>query len=260
MIYNRSEVLAHADAEAVANALGIPIKRHGRFKQILCPGHMEYFGKPDTSYGNCVLTEKGYHCFACNRSVNVFDMVMETKGCSFHDALEFVAGVSGVEGEEISGKSGKKSKKVKRFRNPLFNKDELALIGIAAFGRETPIKQEVLKEDAKNPINKHELHRFRLSDESHGMLEMSNEKYFSLYDLETHDFDTFFEMLRGKMKEAMNKRNEAIELIDKAKKGNKLYPYKDDIIQVYLSEIAKIRKMAYKLMEAKQKRIKEKAS
>ena len=241
MFYNRREVLNAADSETVANALGIPVKQNGRLKQILCPGHLTYFGKPDMQYGNCVLTEKGYHCFACNRTVNMFDMVMEVKGCSFHDAIEFVAGLS-----------GKEFHNVQEYRKPIFSKEELELIGITCFNKSYAIKKEVLKGEVENIINKHDLHRFKLSDNEYGLLEAEKVKY-SLYELEMEDFDTFYEMLRGKMKEAVDKRNEIISQVDKIQEGNKLYSYKDGIIKQYLNEISQIKKMALKLIEKRQK-------
>lgn len=68
----------------------------GRY-HIHCPGHLSRLGKADRRDSSCVLTEKGYHCFSCGESVDVFQMVQELTGWGFPDCVAYVAKQAGVE-------------------------------------------------------------------------------------------------------------------------------------------------------------------
>lgn len=91
------KLISSIDAVTVAEGIGIDIKRKGRYNFILCPGHAERLGYPDTNASNCVLTAKGYHCFGCNVTKDMFGMVMEYLGVDFPHALNIVAELAGGE-------------------------------------------------------------------------------------------------------------------------------------------------------------------
>ena len=63
--------------------LGIDHEIKGSYTYIKCPGHLKRVGKVDNNFGNCILTEKGYHCFACKggTTVGLIDMVQELQDC-----------------------------------------------------------------------------------------------------------------------------------------------------------------------------------
>ena len=91
------KLIASIDAITVAEGIGMDIKRKGKYNFILCPGHSERLGHPDTNASNCVLTAKGYHCFGCNTTKDMFAMVMEYLGVDFPHALNIVAELAGGE-------------------------------------------------------------------------------------------------------------------------------------------------------------------
>lgn len=93
------KLIASIDAIIVAEGIGMDIKRKGKYNFILCPGHAERLGYPDTNASNCVLTAKGYHCFGCNVTKDMFAMVQEYLGVDFPHALNIVADLAG--GEEF---------------------------------------------------------------------------------------------------------------------------------------------------------------
>lgn len=83
------------DPVEVAKALGIRIYPRGNRNFICCPGHEVRLGRKDLNPTNAILTEKGYHCFACGVSVGVVDMVREITGSSFKEAVNFLASLNG---------------------------------------------------------------------------------------------------------------------------------------------------------------------
>jgi hypothetical protein len=95
IMIDKELLLEEADAITVAEYLGMEMQKKGSNIFICCPGHEKRLGKPDTRISNCVLVEKGYKCFACNKYVGVIDMVMEYTGCSYPEALTIVADACG---------------------------------------------------------------------------------------------------------------------------------------------------------------------
>ena len=85
---------AHADAIEIARAIGMELKRKGKTMYCTCPSHKKVLGREDNNIGNCVIDARGYHCFACNSSGNVFDMVMDFRECSFSEAVKIVDGLT----------------------------------------------------------------------------------------------------------------------------------------------------------------------
>lgn len=89
------KLVTSIDAVTVAEGIGMDIKRKGNYNFILCPGHAKELGYSDTNASNCVLTAKGYHCFGCNLTKNMFVMVQEYLGVDFPHALRIVADLAG---------------------------------------------------------------------------------------------------------------------------------------------------------------------
>src|SRR5882672_5082083 len=69
----------------------VPIKRHGREFQALCPFHKE------KSPSFTVSDEKGfYHCFGCGAHGDAIGFVMRSEALSFPDAVERLAREAGL--------------------------------------------------------------------------------------------------------------------------------------------------------------------
>lgn len=80
--------------EVVRNT--VPLKLKGRDWWGCCPFH----GEKTSSFH--VREEQGYyHCFGCGAHGNVFDFVKETRGGSFPEAVEYLAGVAGVQLQRV---------------------------------------------------------------------------------------------------------------------------------------------------------------
>lgn len=86
-----------ADAETVAEYMGMQVVHKGRYNYIKCPGHIHRLGKEDTHIGNAVLTRRGYRCYACGEFVPLPQMVMEYMQCSKADAYSIIAKAMGGE-------------------------------------------------------------------------------------------------------------------------------------------------------------------
>lgn len=84
---------AIADAvnmQELVQELGIPYKIIGANMCIICPKHN------DRSFGSCIVFEKNIFCFACSESLNAIDLVMETNGCNFMDAVKYLSDFYGL--------------------------------------------------------------------------------------------------------------------------------------------------------------------
>jgi len=77
----------------VAKAIGMDIQdddHYGKRKvSVLCPGHN------DRHHGSCYLTQTGCHCYVCNKSFDIFEMVMLHCGINFPEAAGMVADLCG---------------------------------------------------------------------------------------------------------------------------------------------------------------------
>ena len=88
-MFDLEKLQEDADCFVVAEELGINVTKKGTRYLILCPNH------PDRRIGSCFLNHRGYKCFSCNHTGNVFDFVMKTKDISFGEAVETVAEICG---------------------------------------------------------------------------------------------------------------------------------------------------------------------
>ncbi len=123
--YDEERILEEADAEAVFEFLGLEIRRSGSRRQIYCPGHEKRLGKPDRKMGSCFITPKGYHCYACDVTVNLVNAVMEIEDCTYKEALGIIADSLG--GRELYTTSGKKEASE---TEKILKEDDLKLIGL----------------------------------------------------------------------------------------------------------------------------------
>jgi len=122
-----TKLMNDANAETVAEYIGIRIQYKGNRKYILCPGHKNRLGKDDRKIGNCVLADHGYRCFACGETVGLVQMVMEQTGCSKGEAFGIIGDAMGgrdLYQDDATQKSGIKGPKER------LTKEELDLLGI----------------------------------------------------------------------------------------------------------------------------------
>lgn len=84
------EVLSRASLSDVIGEV-VQLRRAGRNLIGLCPFHSERTGSFN------VREDQGfYHCFGCGKSGNVISFIMEYRGLSFPESVEFLAGRLGV--------------------------------------------------------------------------------------------------------------------------------------------------------------------
>lgn len=95
MRYDADRIIEDADPLEVVSALGMDSQKRGKNVFIRCPGHLSRMGHIDEHMSNAWLTRNGYYCSSCGKAVSVIEMVMEVKGCSYWEALAFVADLNG---------------------------------------------------------------------------------------------------------------------------------------------------------------------
>lgn len=84
-----SQIKDVADAETIAECLGLDIQRKGNKISILCPSH------DDQHHGSCFLTRKGFRCYACGARGDIIDLVQLANHSSFQEACEFICDIYG---------------------------------------------------------------------------------------------------------------------------------------------------------------------
>lgn len=125
--YNKDALEAIANPCEVASYLGIETRKSGAHTFIRCPMHEQTIGKADSKIGNCVLTKRGFKCFACGAFGDVFDLITAHEGCSYPEALKIVGDMyGGADGFlDQSGFANRKS------RHSL-SAEDLSLIGLSS--------------------------------------------------------------------------------------------------------------------------------
>lgn len=103
MAYNLELLREEATGIAVAEYIGMDIRRKGAYNFILCPGHPKVLGRRDNTMSNCVLTNKGYRCFSCGQSKDVFEMVSEYYEYELNQKLSFMD-ICGIIGDALGGR------------------------------------------------------------------------------------------------------------------------------------------------------------
>lgn len=244
--YKAEEVMEVSNAEDVAYALGLDVRNMGGRKGILCPGHLSYMGKTDTHFGNAVLSEKGYYCFGCNRFSNVFAMTMQVTGCTFPEAVKFVADTTGRQFTDYS-----KYKKKEKPAVSLTHHD-YELLGLTNPSRHYNIKKTVNKEEAREknmrtvPKNASNL----FVTEEYEALVYDNEGYSSLQNLLKEDKETYVALVLGKVQEAVEKREKILKVLSEE---NSIFfvivnpVYKDALIETLRTELWEIKRIAEKV-------------
>lgn len=111
------------EVETVVVALGIKYKKKGSKYWLLCPFH------DDKNIGSAFITSDGhFRCFSCNKSGDIFDVVIAANRCSFYEAVSFVASLfGGMEQFDLTDKNLYTFKKCRKY---LLSKEELNALQI----------------------------------------------------------------------------------------------------------------------------------
>jgi hypothetical protein len=105
--YDKERLLDEANARMVAEYLGMDMQYRGSIINIKCPGHKRRLGRESGSYSACMLTEKGYHCFACNKQVSLINMVIEYEDLDekFPNPADAFQEALGIIGDALGGRN-----------------------------------------------------------------------------------------------------------------------------------------------------------
>lgn len=106
---------------------------------IRCPAHKRVLGKEDRNISNCVLTKRGFHCWACGTTGDIFDMVgyyLDMPMENFADKLKVAELIAERMAPEYLG-DNEPSKRDELPQLP-FNKSDLAKIGLRDVRSFTP--------------------------------------------------------------------------------------------------------------------------
>lgn len=103
---------------------GIPVKKWGGRKSILCPLHS------DKHYGSCFLRGNHAYCHVCAKSINGIALA-QSQGYSYYGALELFAKLLGKE-DEYEQKGQKKKNKPMKVRPKILG-HELEAIGLLCY-------------------------------------------------------------------------------------------------------------------------------
>ena len=221
--YDEERILEDADSLTVAEFLGLEVRRAGNRHQIYCPGHMERLGKPDTHMGSCYLTPKGYHCYACSKTVSLPNMVMEVENCDYKEALGIIAdSIGGREHYVISGKKDYEE------HEKILGEDDLTLIGLVpTISFDIPVncaetKEEIIKFNQENMESEDENKR-RMNvtpktdpnDQSEYPMYLAvHHQTVSLKSIFQEDPVYYYFLVRNKASEAMEKYKNWAEQLD----------------------------------------------
>ena len=124
-MFDKEALREDADCIVLAEQMEIPMKRHGNKYMILCPNHA------DRHMGSCFLTSKGYQCYSCHHTGDVFDFVQKTLGVNFQEACRYIADACGGEDlYQVSTATGVSSKTNSELGLPFLPKKWQQYLGI----------------------------------------------------------------------------------------------------------------------------------
>ncbi len=146
-----SEVIDYGEPADVCDALGIEMRKSGSHIFIRCPSHMRILGKEDKKPTNCILTRKGYKCYACGASGDWLRMsadFLEMPYETWHDKYNVAIAVAKKAYPELIPKLTSRNDGDKA--DFFLTHKELSLIGLAPEKKSDPIK-EAFRYDGVDP-------------------------------------------------------------------------------------------------------------
>ena len=190
-MYNIDLLIETADPQIVAEAIGLRVERKGKNVFCQCPSHRKMLGRDDSKVSNCVLTPRGYHCFACGAKGNVVHMVMDHYNVPFVKAVKTVASITGGNFEINNEKTVKKQP---------FSAEDLALIGITSIANpDGDAGKEIIGVFKSRPETGV---FFRRGDE---YVLYSSAKRITLNDLFLENEDVYYELIEKNAKISLEK-------------------------------------------------------
>ena len=218
--YDEERILEDADSLSVAEYLGLEIRNAGKRHQIYCPGHLERLGKVDSRMGSCYLLEdgsriKGYHCYACDKTVSLPNMVMEIEDCDYKEALGIIADSIGGREHYMTSGSGKDFEE----REKILSEQDLKVIGLlTAVSFDSVMnayssKEEIQEVNKKNQESDDEdVAHITLSAKTDTSASLETPTYLavhhqtiSLKSIFQEDPEFYYYLVRTKAKESMDK-------------------------------------------------------
>lgn len=197
--YDKDRLLEEATSLMIVEYLGVDHIAKGGYVYIKCPGHLDRLGKEDAHFGNCVLTEKGYHCFACGITVNIVQMVREIQDCDYPEAL-------GIIGDALGGRnnytlSGTSIPNLEA--NKQLVQSDLELLGLKPNISIDEI--HFISNDKKYISNEGYIPKIPPNDIANEIYLATTHKSYSLRTLRIEDPCVYYTLIKNKAKEAMDK-------------------------------------------------------
>lgn len=204
MYYDKNLIYERLSGEEVAERLGLNVAYRDGRAECLCPAR----DHDDHNLGSCKITDKGCHCFACHRTFSLERMVEEARGIphtrdGYMETLKILASFAGVAPEKPG---------TSHVRAALpFTEEQLKLIGLLA--KNSRIDNVAGASDEK-PMKKDSGGRLKPlkapRDNDGNYLILGPSIRFSLSDLYKEDKEAFYEIVSGKVDEALERINQAL--------------------------------------------------
>lgn len=217
--YDIDEILENVTGREVAEYFNLDIIRKGSNDYIHCPGHLERLGKEDYKAGNCVLTEHGYHCFACHETVGILRMIEEIEGCSKYEAIGIAGDIAG--GRELYQISGEDIDSMDIQKKERLGSEDLKFIGLLKFKRRAYFPKQVITYEQTQTVDKKmsNITKHYINGENGDLdteyLLCERKKKFGINQLYQDDYDAYCILIRNKALETIRKYRELLEVFCK---------------------------------------------
>lgn len=183
--YNAETVIAAADFDTVASALGLTVGKKRNYDNVpfLCPAH------PDKKIGNCSYSKKKklWHCFACQEGGNIVQLVsicLYGDKKHFSDSLDYLGDLFGLPKEDRSARPRKPL--------PFLSMKEQETLGIHN-GNILVERIKPTEEELADPYFEYEYRDKEIAQRS------------VLMDLYENDFDAYVDLIHRKYQEKLER-------------------------------------------------------
>lgn len=218
--YDKDRLLDEANAQMVAEYLGMDMLYKGNTIQIKCPGHLKRMHHEDQNFGNCSLTEKGYHCFACHKTVGLIQMVME------YEQIDDYAEALGIIGDSLGGRENyliSGDVQIREATSKVLSNEDLELLGLKAnvsidYIESVSNNKKMLVSEELIP----KIPNTGLTFDAQTYLGTTHKTY-SIRLLKNEDPEVYYTLIKNKAKEAMDKYEFLLETV--CKKANKEFNF-----------------------------------
>lgn len=215
-LYDIEEIMDNISGRDVADYFGLEVTHKGAYDFIHCPGHFDRLGKEDVKANNCILTDHGYHCFACGESVGAIRMIEEIDGCSTYEAIGIAGDIAG--GREIYQINQGVTDPGEIQKKERLSSSDLKFIGLLQFKNKSYFpKQQISYDEAKEMqgmqgtfVIKHIING-KNGDLDSEYLACSKEKHFGINQLYRDNYEAYCILIRNKALETSKKYYELLQ-------------------------------------------------